>query len=84
MNRIRTFGVSLWMMLAMLVCHSPPTEAAPPIPNYDVTDGPLYKVHRIVDGDTVALLVKGKEVKVRLIGVDTPETVHPQEPVEYY
>lgn len=34
---------------------------------------------RIVDGDTIIL--DGNE-KVRLIGVDTPETVHPQKPVE--
>jgi micrococcal nuclease len=43
-----------------------------------------YQVSRIVDGDTVVLLVDGAPVKVRLIGVDTPETVHPQKPVEYY
>lgn len=36
---------------------------------------------RVVDGDTIIL--DGKE-KVRLIGVDTPETVHPSKPVEYF
>ena len=36
---------------------------------------------RVVDGDTI--VVKGIG-KVRLIGVDTPETVHPKKPVEYY
>lgn len=35
----------------------------------------------MVDGDT--LVLDGNE-KVRLIGVDTPETVHPQKPVEYF
>ncbi|MDP8227855.1 MAG: thermonuclease family protein [Candidatus Electryoneaceae bacterium] len=43
-----------------------------------------YPVDRIVDGDTVVLLIDGKKTKVRLIGVDTPETVHPRRPVEYY
>jgi micrococcal nuclease len=38
-------------------------------------------VTRVVDGDTIIL--NGNE-RVRLIGVDTPETVHPQKPVEYY
>ena len=37
-----------------------------------------------MDGDTVVLLVDGVPVKVRLIGVDTPETVHPSKPVERY
>jgi len=35
----------------------------------------------VVDGDT--LVVENKE-RVRLIGVDTPETKHPNKPVEYY
>ena len=29
------------------------------------------------------LVLDGGE-RIRLIGVDTPETVHPQKPVEYY
>jgi micrococcal nuclease len=43
-----------------------------------------YKVIRAVDGDTVVLLIDGQETKVRLVGVDTPETVHPFKPVEAY
>lgn len=38
--------------------------------------GPYYVV-RVVDGDTVILEIDGKEERVRLIGVDTPESVHP-------
>lgn len=41
----------------------------------------LYKVLRTVDGDTIVLEKIGK---VRLIGVDTPETKHPKKPVEYF
>jgi len=44
----------------------------------------LYKVVRVVDGDTVVLLINGKNEKVRLIGVDTPETVAPGKPVGFY
>ena len=43
-----------------------------------------YPVSRVIDGDTVELLIDGSLVKVRLIGVDTPETVHPSKPVERY
>ena len=38
-------------------------------------------VTRVIDGDTIVL---GGGERVRLIGVDTPETVHPQKPVEYF
>ncbi|MEM2120616.1 MAG: thermonuclease family protein [Archaeoglobaceae archaeon] len=34
-----------------------------------------------VDGDTIKVLVSGKQETIRLIGVDTPETVHPSRPV---
>jgi micrococcal nuclease len=38
-------------------------------------------VKHVVDGDTL-LLTNGEYV--RLIGVDTPETKHPEKPVEYF
>ena len=37
-----------------------------------------YKVTRIVDGDTLIIKMDGDETKVRLIGVDTPESVAPE------
>ncbi|HXG51778.1 MAG TPA: thermonuclease family protein [candidate division Zixibacteria bacterium] len=41
----------------------------------------LRRVSHVVDGDTI-VLENGE--KVRLIGVDTPETRHPQRPVERF
>lgn len=42
-------------------------------------------IERVVDGDTlVAKDDNNKELKVRLIGVDTPETVKPDTPVQPY
>ncbi len=40
-----------------------------------------HTVTRVIDGDTFE--IENGET-VRLIGVDTPETVHPSKPVEYY
>lgn len=34
---------------------------------------PLYKVLRVVDGDTIVVEVDGKSESIRMIGVDTPE-----------
>jgi len=36
-----------------------------------------YKVIRIVDGDTIVIQYDGKYEKVRLLCVNTPESVHP-------
>lgn len=49
----------------------------------DFANGPAQsgRVAKVVDGDT--LVLEGGE-RIRLIGVDTPETVHPEKPVEYF
>ncbi len=46
--------------------------------------GNLYQVARVVDGDTLTLRLGDKEEKVRLIGINTPETVDPRRPVECF
>ncbi|WP_422484980.1 stalk domain-containing protein [Gudongella sp. DL1XJH-153] len=38
-----------------------------------------YKVKKVVDGDTIVVHYKGDEETVRLIGIDTPESVHPDQ-----
>jgi len=40
-----------------------------------------YAISKVIDGDTIRL-ENGETV--RLIGIDTPETVHPSKAVEYY
>ena len=48
------------------------------------------KVERVVDGDTMIVSFifddgsKYLKERVRFLGVNTPETVHPNKPVEYY
>ena len=41
-------------------------------------------VLRVVDGDTLQVRIDGRVEKVRLIGVNTPESVDPRRPVEYF
>jgi endonuclease YncB( thermonuclease family) len=50
----------------------------------DFTAAQTYEVAAVIDGDTVKLVIDGKPTTVRLIGIDTPETVHPTKPVEPY
>jgi len=38
-------------------------------------------VVRVVDGDTIDVLIGGEQLRVRYIGIDTPETVDPRRPV---
>ena len=67
--KIRLLSVGL-LLLALLA-----PQCLPP-------KGPVYVVTRVVDGDTIKVEYEGTSASVRLIGVDTPETVHPRKPVE--
>jgi micrococcal nuclease len=59
----------------------PTANRGPKEPNVNLT---MVEVLRVVDGDTIEVLYNGKKEDVRLIGVDTPETVHPSKPVQPY
>jgi len=41
-------------------------------------------VVRAVDGDTIIVRAEGRDWDVRLLGIDTPETVDPRKPVQCY
>lgn len=41
------------------------------------------KVKETTDGDTIVVTLNNKDYKLRLIGVDTPETKHPNKGVEF-
>jgi len=51
------------------------TKAAPP-------DGSKHKVLNVIDGDTVKVETAEGSLSLRVIGIDTPETVHPFKPIE--
>jgi len=44
----------------------------------------LFKVVKVTDGDTITVNVRGKNESVRLLGIDTPETVDPRKPVQCF
>jgi micrococcal nuclease len=43
-----------------------------------------YPVAKVVDGNTIDVLIGGVKERIRLIGVNTPETVDPRKPVQCY
>ena len=70
-----SLAVLLSLAILMTACGSKPAVVA---------GRERVKVERIVDGDTLEVTMKGKKEKVRLIGVDTPETKKPNTPVMFY
>lgn len=45
-------------------------ESVPEIPRHDFTDAPSFNVVRVLNGNTIIVLLHGEETEVRLIGVD--------------
>lgn len=68
----------LWLLLVIGLVAIWRNFSAPPAPPEEIGEG-LYEVQRVVDGDTLLLT---NHARIRLIGVDTPETVKPNHPVE--
>jgi len=68
-----------------------PAEGSSPAPTITNTptltvevDKQEVKVTRVIDGDTIDVLLNGKTERVRFIGINTPETVDPRKPVECF
>lgn len=55
-----------------------PTNVSAPKPTI------TYQVVRVVDGDTITVSQNGVNQTLRLIGLNTPETVDPRKPVECF
>jgi micrococcal nuclease len=53
-------------------------------PADDHTARGVAVVVEVVDGDTITVRLGGREERVRLLGIDTPETVAPDSPVECF
>ena len=71
-----------WLVVLAAACGSG-TRAAP-----DPTTANLIEANatvvRVIDGDTIDASIHGTTERVRLIGVDTPETKKPNTPVQCY
>ena len=66
-------------LLALLVVSLPSSGGTQP-PNASSS----ATVISVVDGDTFDANIQGKKYRVRLIGVDTPETKHPTKQIACY
>ncbi len=64
---------------------APEPEAPSFRPSTPLPPGEWGVVVRVVDGDTIVVRTQAPlDQSLRLIGIDTPETVHPRKPVQCY
>lgn len=92
---VRLIAALVIGMIALASSHSPaqPDERAPTkaeltqLPEKPVLKLAAMKPWRVVsvaDGDTITLSRDEETLRVRLVGVDAPESVDPRQPAEFY
>lgn len=75
---------AVFLLILSRVSAAPPTEPVEKAHSIASTTTNAFVI-RAVDGDTLeAKLDNGQEVKVRLLGINTPESVDPRRPVECF
>jgi micrococcal nuclease len=91
-RRFTARGVVAPLVVAFLcACCVSCTSSSPTTDDDDVLDDARLtdnvttaRVLDVIDGDTIELRIGKRNETVRLIGIDTPETVHPTKPVECF
>ncbi len=81
----REILIALFVVLGMASPFAEPVPA--PVPEgtpSTIATSTLYAVTKVVDGDTIHIDINGKSETVRLIGINTPETVDPRRPVQCF
>ena len=77
MRRVLSIVSGLVALLAAACAAAPGAPGA-------AAGGVRAHVRRVVDGDTIVVVLEGRRERVRLIGIDTPETVKPNTPIQCY
>ena len=87
-RNIRFLGMIVVLLLALYQYWQNPADIQSELQTNVVGKSGWYEVMKVVDGDTLVVDATGdnvvQEEKVRLIGINTPETVDPRRPVECF
>jgi len=77
-------GLLTFLISGILVALTQMPSQSSPRQLASINQPGLYQVTQIFDGDTIAVNMDGLEEKVRMIGVDTPETKDPRKNVQCF
>lgn len=76
-HMVLSVWLTAWLGLSPAACRS----AVPEPPGGRLDEAVIVSV---IDGDTVEIELDGRAYRVRLLGIDTPESVHPEVPEQCY
>ena len=81
----RIVRLVILLIISMVLLLTQQNETTKPVVKIAEKSQPgLYEVTTFTDGDTISVNMNGAEEKVRMIGVDTPETKDPRKEVQCY
>lgn len=72
----------VWLFLVPMLPSGSSEVSEPGSPSLDYAAPRAATIERVVDGDTVIVQLDGTSTRVRLLNIDTPESVKPDSPVE--
>lgn len=80
MKKLKLITITAFCLCLLCACNNKTTEAAATeVTVTNPNEFEKHTVHRVIDGDTFTIIEDNQEIYVRLIGVDTPESVAPEE-----
>lgn len=82
MLRTMRFAPPLFLLATLLQVACDIDDGTLPQSSAGLPECERAEVDRVVDGDTIVVRIDGRRDRVRYIGVDTPESVTPGQPVE--
>lgn len=84
--RVVVTGVAAALLSVACTVAAPAYVGSGPVPGDPRPPGRAFdaRVERVVDGDTLIATRAGRDLRVRLIGIDAPESVIPNVPPECY
>lgn len=83
---VMRLAICILVVLLLAACSSAASQPTVTAADYPSLPADLVRarVMRVVDGDTVDVRLDGRVERVRLIGINTPESVDPRRPVECF
>jgi micrococcal nuclease len=76
-------GLQSLLLLCLLLAGVAACDGGTFVPATETPDGLAVQVVDVVDGDTIRVSIDGQTYTLRYIGIDAPETRHPDRPVEW-